>query len=308
VRASIVIDFFATLGAHPMNKTLFPTVAAALAALSAGAARADTYLYATGTNYGLSTPTNDFGTIDLETGVFTPINDSELEGLGLASYNGVLYATPLMPDTDEGNIYSVNVATGALTLIGTTGGAAPDGLDQLGATNSGGLYGIVGVPVNIPDLASVDKSTGTATLIGASTPVCQLETCGLSNNGASLYAGYGDEIYSVDTTTGAATLIGDTGTPSNIPGANSPEITALAFQDGVLYAYDDANEWVESINLSTGVATGVVKVSGYYVSGLAPDPLTTAIPEPSTWALMFIGFGGLGFAAYRRSRPVVSIA
>jgi len=127
-----------------MNKALLATVAAALAAFSAGAARADTYLYATGTNYGLSTPTNDFGTIDLDTGVFTPISDSELQGLGLASYKGVLYATPQMPDTDEGNVYTVDVATGALTFIGTTGAAAPHGLDQLGATNSGGLYGIVG--------------------------------------------------------------------------------------------------------------------------------------------------------------------
>jgi hypothetical protein len=25
-----------------------------------------------------------------------------------------------------------------------------------------------------------------------------------------------------------------------------------------------------------------------------------AVPEPSTWALMLIGFAGLGFAAYRR--------
>jgi hypothetical protein len=41
----------------------------------------------------------------------------------------------------------------------------------------------------------------------------------------------------------------------------------------------------------------------YYISGLAPDPLRTAIPEPSTWALMLIGFGGLGFATYRRSHP-----
>jgi hypothetical protein len=291
-----------------MNKLFLATVAAAALAnlATVEAARADTYLYATGTNYGLSTPTNDFGTIDLNTGVFTPINDAELQGLGLASYNGVLYATPQMPDTDEGNVYTVNVATGALTLIGSTGGAAPDGLDQLGATNSAGLFGIVGTDIpspNTPDLASVDKSSGTATLIGDATPVCQLQTCGLSNNGASLYAGYEDEIYSVNTTTGAAALIGDTGTPSNIPGANSPEITALAFQDGVLYAYDDANEWVESINLSTGVATGVAKVSGYYISGLAPDPLTTAIPEPSTWALMLIGFGGLGFATYRRSHP-----
>lgn len=293
-----------------MNKVFPATVAAAVLATASfvGAARADTYLYATGTNYGLSTPTNDFGTIDLETGVFTPINDTELQGLALASYNGVLYATPEMPDTDEGNVYTVNTATGALTLIGTTGAAAPHGLDQLGATNSGGLYGIVGIGVNTPDLASVDNSSGTATLIGDATPVCQLQTCGLSNNGPSLYAGIYDQFYSVNTTTGAATFIGDTGTPSNIPLANSPEITALAFQGGVLYAYDDANEWVESINLSTGVATGVVQVSGYYVSGLAPDPLTTAIPEPSTWALMVIGFAGLGFAACRKRRPANSIA
>ena len=28
--------------------------------------------------------------------------------------------------------------------------------------------------------------------------------------------------------------------------------------------------------------------------------LTTAIPEPSTWAMMILGFAGLGFSAYRR--------
>ncbi len=26
----------------------------------------------------------------------------------------------------------------------------------------------------------------------------------------------------------------------------------------------------------------------------------TAVPEPSTWAMMGLGFAGLGFAAYRR--------
>jgi|SRR5688572_12284010 len=30
--------------------------------------------------------------------------------------------------------------------------------------------------------------------------------------------------------------------------------------------------------------------------------LTAAVPEPSTWAMMFIGFAGVGFMAYRRSR------
>ena len=30
--------------------------------------------------------------------------------------------------------------------------------------------------------------------------------------------------------------------------------------------------------------------------------LTPGVPEPSTWALMILGFGGLGFAGYRRAR------
>jgi hypothetical protein len=33
-----------------------------------------------------------------------------------------------------------------------------------------------------------------------------------------------------------------------------------------------------------------------------------SIPEPSTWAMMLLGFAGLGFAGYRTSRRVASIA
>jgi hypothetical protein len=42
-----------------------------------------------------------------------------------------------------------------------------------------------------------------------------------------------------------------------------------------------------------------------------PTPISfvpTSIPEPSNWALMAVGFAGLGFAGYGTARKVVSIA
>jgi PEP-CTERM motif len=40
-----------------------------------------------------------------------------------------------------------------------------------------------------------------------------------------------------------------------------------------------------------------------------PTPVTfvvTSVPEPSTWAMMVVGFAGLGFAGYRASRRAVA--
>jgi hypothetical protein len=33
--------------------------------------------------------------------------------------------------------------------------------------------------------------------------------------------------------------------------------------------------------------------------------VTTAVPEPSTWAMLLIGFAGIGFATYRRRHSLV---
>jgi len=34
----------------------------------------------------------------------------------------------------------------------------------------------------------------------------------------------------------------------------------------------------------------------------------SGVPEPSTWAMMALGFAGLGFAGYRTSRKRVAVA
>jgi PEP-CTERM motif len=37
-------------------------------------------------------------------------------------------------------------------------------------------------------------------------------------------------------------------------------------------------------------------------------PITTAVPEPSTWAMMLFGFAGIGFMTYRRKSKLALMA
>jgi PEP-CTERM motif len=41
---------------------------------------------------------------------------------------------------------------------------------------------------------------------------------------------------------------------------------------------------------------------------LVSDPVVAAVPEPSTWAMMLLGFAGVAFMAYRRSRKDQDLA
>jgi hypothetical protein len=42
--------------------------------------------------------------------------------------------------------------------------------------------------------------------------------------------------------------------------------------------------------------------SAYSIEGVPAGPASTAVPEPSTWAMMLIGFAGLGYAGYRKTK------
>jgi hypothetical protein len=48
----------------------------------------------------------------------------------------------------------------------------------------------------------------------------------------------------------------------------------------------------------------------FIVSGTGFTDLTTGVPEPSTWAMLLIGFAGIGSMAYRRKQngPTLSVA
>jgi hypothetical protein len=42
--------------------------------------------------------------------------------------------------------------------------------------------------------------------------------------------------------------------------------------------------------------------SGLITVDITQNALTAAVPEPSTWAMMILGFAGIGFMAYRRKQ------
>jgi hypothetical protein len=101
---------------------------------------------------------DQFGTVDLSTGVFSPIANESLQLNGLGVANGKLYGV------SGGTLYQVNPANGSLTSVGTS----PANYAYVGSTLTG-LYAAAG-----GYLYYVDPGTGAATRIGTGVlPSCK---------------------------------------------------------------------------------------------------------------------------------------
>ena len=237
----------------------------------------------------MGTNTGDFGTVDLNTGVFsflgtTSFNLHAQALAGMAEANGVLYGAPV----GQGGLYTINPTTGALTAVG---GAAII-YDDLGYTTTG--FYAVGQDAN---LYSINPATGAATLIGP-TGLGFGTWRGLSTNSNSLYFADGSDLYTLNTTTGAATLIG--------PFGGSIEIGALVQEGGFLYGGEETpSRLVDTLDTTTGAATtgpGLTGTTGTFFA-LAPYPLQPSpspVPEPGTLSLLGASIAALAMLRRRK--------
>jgi hypothetical protein len=153
-------------------------------------------------------PDQFYGTVDVETGVFTGIHDQafDLNWHGLASSDalGVTWAI-----SQQNNKTLVQTdRDGNMTVIGPTG---IDGRGMAYDDTHGILYA-----TNYDDsgLYSIDITTGQATHIGDTGVRCDLVGLAYDEWTQTLYLNEADvtnSLYTVDVNTGAATLVGPNG-------------------------------------------------------------------------------------------------
>jgi hypothetical protein len=99
-------------------------------------------------------------------------------------------------------------------------------------------------------------------------------------------------------------------------GNSNGQIANLSFNNGLLTDINTANAGATSTSPNTNEllaiggdpnSNGDVNVSGidgccvgFSTSYTVGAPVVTGVPEPSTWAMLILGFVGVGFMAYRR--------
>ena len=86
-----------------------------------------------------------------------------------------------------------------------------------------------------------------------------------------------------------------------------PSSARLVDDHGIAFILSDG----QTVDVADdGIAGGFYTVESTNTSGAATFAITAAVPEPSTWAMMLLGFCGLGFMAYRRKQngPALSLA
>jgi hypothetical protein len=173
--------------------------------------------------------------------------------------------------TFTNNLASIDLVTGAATLIGVHTGAAGNAVSGLAYDSADDiLYGAG----NSIQLVRVDRATGAMTLVGAFG--ARIDGLAYDRGSGTLYGVNATNLYTINQNTGAATLVGPHGIAT----------TALSIglesesDSGRLFVTDTVTDSLFELDPATGAAT-LIGALGANIGALASVP-DAAPPTPTT--------------------------
>lgn len=257
-----------------MNKPLMLLIAAACATSSV--AHADTL-------YTVIDDGSKFASINPTTLALTVIGNTGAGGsFGDLAYDDVSRTMYWVGGRGNDNLYTINMSTGAATLVGNHG---VSDMFSLG-WNGSGLY----AQSTNGSVYSLSTSTGAATSIGSNSIYPGgFDFNPVTGQMVSVAAGSGD-IHAINLSNGSSTLLGNAGyvNDADIAFDAGRNVYWAIDYDKSLYKYDAA----------TYARTTVIAGSLPY--GTASLEYVGAVPEPETYALLLAGLGLMGAVARRR--------
>jgi hypothetical protein len=138
---------------------------------------------------------------------------------------------------------------------------------------------------------------------------------GVADSGLAAGLSGSGELIATQSTNGAWVVNAVTGTVdnssitglANFLGADNlvfSSTTALVDDHGFSFSLKNGQD----VDIFSGGPNGLYEVESTNTFGTAEFTLTAAVPEPSTWATMILGFCSLGIMAYRRKSKQVLMA
>ena len=227
--------------------------------------------------------------VDPGNGATTLVGGTSSGGLGtpagLAWDGSAMYTI----DLDDGQVFTLDLLTGAPTLVGTSGISGWQGIAA--RPGDGALFAIN----QSNTFYSINKSTGAATVIagGVGSLITALE---FDPFGILWGIEFGSGAFgTIDPLTGIFASAGTTNTG----------FQGLTFDgSGTAYASNTSTDSLYTVNLTTGTATLVGSMNGTgFVKGLAFDEVTATVPEPGALTLFSLGLAGVLFGARQRRHP-----